>query len=359
MTRPACVVIDPCAARHNLARVRAYAPAARVMAVVKADGYGHGLVRMARAFADADALGVACAEEALALRQAGVDAPVVLLEGAFDADELAAIRGRGIAVVVHHEGQVEMLEHAPTGPPLKVWVKLDTGMHRLGFEPRLAGALHARLSACANVAPRLGFMTHLACSHAPADHSVDRQIEAFQAATRGLDVERSIANSGAVIAWPGAHCDWVRPGLMLYGASPLDDRTGADFDLRPVMTLRSELIAVRWIDAGETVGYGGTWRSPERMPIGVIAMGYGDGFPRHAQSGTPALVDGARAQLIGRPSMDMLCVDLRACPRAQVGAPVVLWGRGLPVEEIARHAQTVPYQLMCSVKMRARFVEDG
>ncbi len=359
MTRPACVVIDPAAARHNLARVRSLAPGARVMAVIKADGYGHGCVRMARAFADADAYGVACMEEALALRVAGFRHPVVLLEGAFAAAELPVVRAHALDIVVHDAGQVEMLEQAPPGEPVRVWLKIDTGMHRLGFEPGAIAAVSARLRASAAVRGPLRLMTQLACAYTPGDPTVVSQIAQFDAAAAGLQAEHSIANSAGVVAWPGSHRDWVRPGLMLYGVSPVDDRSAAELELRPVMTLRSALIAVRRIAAGEGVGYGLTWRSPGPMPVGIVAMGYGDGYPRHAESGTPALVNGVRVQLIGKSSMDMLCVDLRNCPDARVGDPVVLWGEGLPVEEIARHAGTVPYQLTCSVRMRARYSEDG
>jgi alanine racemase len=201
-------------------------------------------------------------------------------------------------------------------------------------------------------------MTHLACAQDPGDPLNAHQIDAFDRAARGIDAEHSIANSAAVAALPAAHRHWVRPGLMLYGVSPVEHADGGALGLRPVMTLRSELISVKRIEAGASVGYGATWRSPEPMSIGVVAMGYGDGYPRHAQSGTPALVNGVRAQLIGRPSMDMLCLDLRGVPDARVGDPVVLWGRGLAVEEIARHAGTVGYQLLCCMRMRARYVDD-
>lgn len=358
MSRPACVVINPAAARHNLARVRELAPRARVVAVIKADAYGHGLERMAAALAGADAFGVACLEEALALREAGIAAPIVLLEGAFAAAELVHIRALGLDTVVHHDAQVRMLERAGGGAPVRVWIKVDTGMHRLGFQPAQVTGIAARLTAAPAVAPPLRLMTQLACAADPGSASVGRQIAAFDRAAAGLAAEHSIANSAAVVTWPQAHRDWVRPGLMLYGASPVDGRPAAALGLAPVMTVRSALIAVQQVGAGEGIGYGAAWRCPEPMPVGVVAMGYGDGYPRHAASGTPMLVNGRRAALVGKPSMDMLCVDLRACPQARIGDPVVLWGEGLPVDEVAAHAGTVAYQLLCSVRMRARYVTD-
>lgn len=357
MSRPACVVVDLAAARRNLERARALAPRARLMAVVKADGYGHGLVRVARAFAAADAFGVACLDEALELRGAGVAKPVVALQGAYTGAELERMRGARIDTVVHHEAQVRMLERAPAGARIGVWIKVDTGMHRLGFEPHAVADVARRLAACTAVAPGLTYMTQLACAFDRHGDSVARQLAVFERAVAGLPGARSIANSAALVAWPQAHGGWVRPGLMLYGASPLEGVSAAALGLEPVMSLRSTLIAVRNIAAGEAVGYGAAWRAPEPMPIGVVALGYGDGYPRHAASGTPARVAGTPVQVIGYPSMDMLCVDLRACPQAEVGDPVLLWGEDLPVEEVARHAGTVAYELLCSVRVRARYVE--
>lgn len=359
MTRPARVVIDLDAARANLRHVRRLAPKSRVMAVVKADAYGHGLTRMARAFGDADAFGVACIEEAVALREAGIRKRIVLLEGVFGADELRNVRAHRLDTVVHTVTQIELLEHAPPGASLPVWLKIDSGMHRLGLAPEQAAAMWRRLDACPAVEKPLYLMTHLASAQQRGDPSIERQLQCFEAAIAGISGERTIANSAAIIGAPQTHAEWIRPGLMLYGVSPFDDSVAVQEGLQPVMTLRSALIAVNYICAGEKVGYGGTWTCPEDMPIGVVAMGYGDGYPRHAESGTPMLVNGRRAALIGRPSMDMLIVDLRNAPEAKVGDPVVLWGDGLPVEEIARHAGTIPYQLLCSVKMRARFEVEG
>jgi alanine racemase len=359
MTRPASVVIDLAAARANLERVRELTPRQKIMAIIKANAYGHGLVRMARALRAADAFGVACLEEAQVLREAGVTHPVVMLEGPFSASELSELQRLGIDTVVHHEEQVRMLESLTAGPSLGVWLKVDTGMHRLGFPPQRVGEMWKRLTACPLVAEPLGLMTHLASAHERGHSTVTRQLQCFEDATQGIEAERCIANSSAILAWPESHGAWVRPGLMLYGVSPFGDTLAADEGLHPVMTLRSQLIAVQRVRAGECVGYGGTWRCPKDMPVGIVAMGYGDGYPRHAESGTPVLVNGQRAALIGRTSMDMLTVDLRRCPDAQAGDPVVLWGEGLPVEEVARSASTIPYELLCGVPLRARFIESG
>jgi alanine racemase len=356
MTRPACVVIDRRAAKVNLARVRTLVPHQKVMAIIKANAYGHGLKRMAEAFHDADAFGVACLEEARVLREAGIQQPIVLLEGPFSDNELSELQRLSIETVVHHEEQVRMLELLSHGGPIPVWIKIDTGMHRLGFPPEQVEKVWQRLSQCPRVVSSLRLMTHLASAQERGHPTVGMQLNVYHAAIRGLNGERSIANSSGILGWPETHGDWVRPGIMLYGVSPFGDSVAADEGLRPVMTLQSELIAVRRVRAGEAVGYGGSWRCPEDMPVGVVAMGYGDGYPRHAESGTPVLVNGQRAALIGKASMDMLTVDLRNQPEAKVGDPVVLWGEGLPVEEVARWAGTIPYELLCGVPVRARFV---
>jgi alanine racemase len=352
MTRPARVIINPRAARHNLEWVRRHAPGARVMAVIKADGYGHGIARMARIFEAADAFAVAAIEEAVTIREAGIGKPVVLLEGPFEAAELELVNALGLEIVVHNHEQLEMLRGAP--PPRALWLKFDTGMHRLGFDPERAADAIARARA---LDMPLRFMTHFANTHHRGDASVHGQIDRFDELLAGLEGERSLANSGAVLGYPRAHGDWVRPGLMLYGVSPFDHEVGTDLGLEPVMTLRSRLISVRHVRAGEAVGYGGAYVCPEDMPVGVVAYGYGDGYPRHAQTGTPVLVRGIRTQVIGHCSMDMMTVDLRAVPDARFGDPVTLWGVGLPIEEVARASGTIPYELLCRVRMRAQYEE--
>lgn len=352
MTRPARVVIDLGAAERNLAAVRRLAPASRVMAVIKADGYGHGVERMAAAFAAADAFAVASLDEAMSLREAGVERPVVLLEGPFEAGEVPLIAKLGLEVVVHTREQLDMLERA--GRRLALWLKFDTGMHRLGFAPADAESVIARARP---LAEPLRFMTHFANAHRRDDPSVERQMERFAALLGAAPGERSLANSGAVLACSRAHGDWVRPGLMLYGVSPFEGETGAALGLEPVMTLHSRLIAVRRVAAGEAVGYGGSFVCPEAMPIGVVAYGYGDGYPRHASTGTPVLVNGVRTRVIGECSMDMMTVDLSPVPDARFGDPVTLWGTGLPIETVAAASGTIPYELLCRVRMRAHYEE--
>ena len=356
MSRATEALIDLQALEANLHTVRHHAPASRILAVVKADGYGHGLLRTARALVDADAFGVSCMEEARLLREGGVEAPVVLLEGFFERDEVSEAADLALIPVIHHPWQLAALESARPGRPLTVILKIDTGMHRLGFPPEEAAAAHARLQACA-VVEEIQLMTHLACADQRDSDATLRQLDVFAEATAGLAGARSIANSAAILQWPASHGDWVRPGLMLYGASPFEDTVGRDEGLPPVMTLRSRLISVRHCRRGDAVGYGGAWQCPCDMPVGVVAAGYGDGYPRSAAPGTPVLVNGQRTPLVGRVSMDMLCVDLRDQPHARVGDEVELWGASLPVEEVARCAGTIPYELLCGVTRRVHFIE--
>lgn len=355
--RPVWAQIDLAALRHNLSRVRQAAPASRIMAVVKANAYGHGLLDVARVLAEAgaDGFGVASVEEALALRRAGLAVPITLLSGFFAPEELEPVSEQHLLPVVYHEHQIGILEQARLTRPIDVWLKIDSGMHRLGFPPERAGEVFARLRACAAVG-RIGLMSHLARADDRSAPHTTLQLETFQAAIDGLEGERTLANSGGVLGWPATQLDWVRPGLMLYGISPFVTGTAGDEDLRPVMTLKSRLIAVNCFRRGDAIGYGGAWVCPEDMPVGVAAVGYGDGYPRHAPSGTPVLVKGERAVLVGRVSMDLLCIDLRSQPGARVGDPVTLWGEGLPVEEIAAKADTIAYQLVCGVTGRVRRV---
>jgi alanine racemase len=324
-----------------------------VTAAVKAEGYGHGLVRVAGAL-DADAFAVACVEEALTLREAGIDRPILLLEGVFEAVELPLCARHGLDIAVHHPEQVLMLERARLQRPLRVWLKIDTGMHRLGLEPETVAATARRLRDCPSARPRPGLMSHLArADERDCDYTL-RQLQAFEAATAGLPGERSLANSAGILGWPRTHLDGVRPGIMLYGASPFVDSLAPDEDLRPVMTLSTRLISIKRLRKGEPVGYGGTWVCPEDMDVGVAAVGYGDGYPRHAPSGTPVLLGGREAALVGRVSMDMITLDLRRHPGARIGDPVVLWGEGLPVERVARAAGTISYTLLCGVTARVK-----
>ena len=350
--RAATATIDLAAVRHNLAVARARSSGAKVVAVVKANGYGHGAARLLPALADADTLGVACIEEALALREAGAAQPILLMEGVFEADELPLCVRHGFEITVHEPGQVAMLETARLDRPLTAWLKLDTGMNRLGFRPEAALGALDRLRECVAVAPSMRLMTHFASADAPTDPATRDQISRFATAAAGLGLERSFCNSAGLLAWPEAHAEWVRPGVMLYGVSPLAGRNGAEEGLRPAMTLTTRLIAVKDVPEGEAVGYAATWKAAAPSRIGIAAIGYGDGYPRHAGSGTPVLVDGRPATLAGRVSMDMVAIDLAQHPEARVGSAVTLWGADLPVETVASYAATIGYELLCSIAGR-------
>lgn len=355
MSRPARALVDAQALRHNLARVRELAPATRIMAVIKANAYGHGLSFAARALRGADAFGVASIEEALELRAAGVEQPISLLEGFFEASELDAIAEYRLTPVIHNAAQLWDLEHASVRG-IETWLKIDTGMHRLGFAPLDVRDAMRRLQSCDAVAD-IRLMSHLANADNKFDNTTRQQTDVFTAVTKEYECERSLANSAAIAAWPQTHLDWVRPGIMLYGASPLVGVSAAALKLKPVMTLESALIAVHRLRKGDAVGYGGDFVCPEDMRVGVVAIGYGDGYPRQMRPGAPVLIAGRRAALIGRVSMDMIHVDLREHPQAQIGERVLLWGPGLPVEEVATHANTIAYSLFCGVTPRIPRVE--
>ncbi len=356
MARGTEAVIDVPALARNLARVRDWAGDARVMAVVKADAYGHGLERCLPALAEADLLAVATLDEARAIRTLDSRIPVLLLEGVMSADELPVVDELALEMVVHSPEQLDWIEADGGSPGPRVWLKLDSGMHRLGFALQSAGEIHARLNALPGV-EAVVLMTHFACADEPDDTMTERQLAAFDAAVKGLDGPHCLANSAALLNQPDARRDWVRAGLLPYGVSPLADRDGPALGLEPVMTLESRLIAVRDVPAGDAVGYGARYCAARDVRIGVAAIGYGDGYPRNLPDGTPMLVNGQRQGLAGRVSMDMATVDLDGQPRAAVGDPVVLWGRGLPVEEVARAAETIPYELVCRVTRRVRYRE--
>jgi alanine racemase len=321
------------------------------MAVVKANAYGHGLTWTAGVLHDADAFAVASAEEGMQLRRVGVLKPICLLEGFFSADEIPLLARHRLSPVIHHEAQLAMLEAAADAGGLSVWLKVDSGMHRLGFAPETFAATYARLKACAAV-QEIRLLSHFANADDIADAATPAQIERFEAVRRQVSSEASLANSAGILAWPASHHHWVRPGIMLYGSSPLAGRSAESLGLEPVMTLTTALIAVHQRCKDDPIGYGGDFRCPQDMPVGVAAIGYGDGYPRHAPPGTPVLVNGQRVPLIGRVSMDMITLDLRSQPQARAGDPVVLWGAGLPVDEIATHAGTISYELLCHVAER-------
>jgi alanine racemase len=347
------VTIDTGALRHNLQVIRRLAPNSRVMAVIKANAYGHGLIAVARALEAADAFAVARVDEGLVLRQAGIKAPILLLEGVFDREQLDAAAAAQFELVVHTPEQIELLEAASRGVRFKVWLKLDSGMNRLGFKGEAFGSAHAALSRAPAVKPPVNLITHLASADMPELPTTAEQLMVYAAATRGLAGERSVQSSAALIGFPDSQADWVRPGLLLYGVSPFRGSTGADHGLRPVMTLSSRVIAVKDLEVGDQVGYGGDWTATRPTRLAIAAIGYGDGYPRGASSGTPVLVNGEHAALAGRVSMDMIAIDVTDVQRPpKMGDPVVLWGEGLPVEEVAIWAETIPYPLLCGISQR-------
>jgi len=358
VSRATSATIHAGALRHNLRRLRELAPGARVMAVVKADGYGHGLERVAHALADADAFGVACIADGQRLRAAGVKRRIVVLSGIDEAADIAEMHRLDLESAIHHVAQIDWLAADRDARPLRVWLKLDSGMHRLGFAPADARAAWARLRELPNVDPAIGLMTHFANSDVFDDAQTATQIAVFESVLADVPGERTLSNSAAVLGWPQARGQWIRPGGLLYGISVVAGKSAAGFGFQPAMTLSSKLVAINRVARGEPVGYAATWTCPEDMDIGVVQIGYGDGYPRSAAPGTPVLVNGTRAPIVGRVSMDLITIDLRGVPAARIGDRVVLWGEGLPVEEIAAHAGTIGYELTCGMTRRVRVVED-
>ena len=347
--RPILATVSAEALRHNYAVARRVARGAKVYAVVKANAYGHGLERTMRALSDADGFATVEIEGAVAARERGVAAPILLLEGFFEPAELAAISASDLATVVHSKEQLRMLESARPSRPVDVFFKINTGMNRLGFPPGDVKPMLERLQRT-GAARSITLMTHFAASEAP--QGVDEALRRFDAATEGIDLPRSLANSAAIFSHPRTHANVARLGISLYGATPFADRTAEALGVKPAMTLTSQLIAVQPLAPGEAVGYGATFRAKSPMRIGVVACGYADGYPRHAPSGTPIVVDGVRTKTAGRVSMDMITVDLDPVPQARVGSPVTLWGDGLAIDEVAASAGTVGYELMCAVAPR-------
>ena len=353
MARPLFAQINLAALRSNVRRVRALAPGAQALAVVKANAYGHGLDQVLPALDDTDGLALVELDTALKLREGHYTRRILMLEGFFAETELPELAQKRLATVVHDGEQVRMLETAILARPLEVFIKVNTGMNRLGFRPAEVANVCKRLASAPSVAA-LRLMMHFA--RADEDDGLADSLKEFDAACKGLPYPRSLANSAGVVRFAQVGGDFVRPGIMLYGASPFPYDTADMLGLQPVMTLRSALIAVQELKANESVGYGATYTASHPHRLGVIACGYADGYPRHAPNGTPVLVCGRKVRLAGRPSMDMLTVDLSEVPEAGVGSPVVLWGEGLPVDDVASAASTVGYELLCAVAPRVPHV---
>jgi alanine racemase len=345
-------VIDTRALRHNLRTIRERARGARVMAVIKANAYGHGLVPTSLALAEADAFAVARLEEGLALRAEGITQPIVLLEGVFAPEHVLEAARHGFDLVIHDPLQIELLEEFKGPHRFIVWIKIDTGMNRLGFRPEQFPAALERVRGLEPAPLEIRLLTHLARADDRDDTLTRQQLARFKKAIGSLDYTTSVANSAGLFGRVQMNWDWVRPGLALYGASPFSDRSAAELGLHPVMSLETSVIATRKVLTGETVGYGGAWRAERDSTIAIVAAGYGDGIVRNLPGGTPVLIDGQRAPTAGRVSMDMIAVDITDLPPVHVGTPAILWGIGLPVEEIAQRCGTIPYELLCGVSQR-------
>ncbi|EKU80650.1 alanine racemase [Massilia sp. UYP32] len=361
MPRPLFATIHLDSMQHNLARARSCAPLAKIWAVVKADAYGHGLERALRGFATADGLALVELESAIRLRELGWIKPILLLEGFFEAADVPMLAEHNIATAVHSIEQVKLLEYTQLYRPIDVYLKMNTGMNRLGFPPAEYAAAWQRLRAIRDVRS-ITHMTHFANAD-ELEHprlTIAEQVRRFQLGAADLAGERSLSNSGGVLHQAELadqlSNDWVRPGIMLYGGTP-GGRSAQDFGLRPTMTLRSEVIGIQHIGPGDTVGYGSRFEADGPMTIGVVACGYADGYPRSAPHGTPVIVDGVRTTLVGRVSMDMMTVDLTPVPNARIGSKVTLWGDGLPIDDVAQAAGTIGYELMCALAPRVRVTE--
>lgn len=349
--------INLAALRHNLQQIRSLAPKSKVLAMVKANAYGHGLIPIAKALHDVDALGVARLQEALECRQAGISNHLVLMAGIFSPDELPMVEQLNCDLVVHQAWQVEALKNYKANKPIRVWLKINTGMNRLGLLPHEVSQAYAELIALDNIAKPIVFMTHFAESDNAQSNTTHKQFQLFKQTIAGLTGEVSCANSGAIFAFPETHGDWIRPGVSLYGASPFSQWTGKDHHLQPVMKVSSPLIAIHPIKVGEKVGYGGIWKCSEDMLLGIVAIGYGDGYPRHINNSASVWINGAICPIVGRVSMDMITIDLRPCVDAKVGDHVILWGPELPVEQVAKAADTISYELLTRMAPRQAVVE--
>ncbi|MDI9246202.1 alanine racemase [Marinobacter sp. CHS3-4] len=358
MPRSTIARIDTNAIRQNYRRALALGNGTRAMAVIKADGYGHGIRDVAVALKDeAPKFAVACIEEAHAIREAGVSQPVVLLQGPHSDQDIGTSEAEGFELVIHSEHQLNWLDQQAVVPVL--WIKVNSGMNRLGFSPADLEGVMARLEAAGHGQKITGFVTHFACADDPSSDFTAQQTDCFaRAVAPWPHLEKSLGNSAAHFREGQSLYDWSRPGIMLYGASPMINTFGPDLDLEPAMTLEAELTSVRTIQAGEAVGYGGSFKATQETRMGIVAVGYGDGYPRHAGTDTPAWVNGRRIRLIGRVSMDMLAVDLNNAPNAKPGDRVELWGKNISVDEVARHAGTIGYELLTGVTVRVPRVRE-
>lgn len=367
-TRKTRAVIDLSACQHNLQQAKLAAPDSGLIAVIKANAYGHGMLKIADALKEADMFAVARVDEAVILRESGIKKPILILEGFSSEEELKLASDNDLECVVHHESQIQLLEKSDLNltndNKISVWLKIDSGMHRLGFVLNEVESAYKRLSLLQKIKQPLPIMTHLANADDKNDQTTLTQIKNFnqnietikKTNTELKSIVTSIANSAGILSWPLSHSDWNRPGILLYGASPFINELASQYKLKPVMTLKSQIISIKNLNKGDRVGYAGDYICEKDMRVGIVAIGYGDGYPRHAKTGTPVLINNKRSRLLGRVSMDMICVDLSGFDDTKIYDSVILWGEGLAVEEVAEHASTIAYDLLCGVTKRVEFI---
>jgi len=344
--RRANVTIDLNAISHNLGRVRDFAPNTKIMPVIKADAYGHGMLAVAEKLGDADCFAVATSQEAYALRSAGCEKSIIVLHGFTNADELKAFSTLNLSSVIHQQAQLDCLQEVDLALPVNAWLKIDTGMHRLGFSVDQADAIFGQLRNNKNIA-EVFLMSHFANADDVNNSLNNSQLDSFIKVTNDIDVSCSLANSAAIIRQPNSHFETVRPGIMLYGSSPFADMSAADLELHAAMQFESFVLDIKTIKADESIGYGSTYICKRETRLGIVAAGYGDGYPRHAKNGTPVWVNNRQCDLLGRVSMDSLCIDLTEVD-ANVGDRVVLWGKELSVDLVALASDSISYELLCN-----------
>lgn len=357
MTEPTTAYIDLEALKHNLYKIKEIVPNSNILAMIKRNAYGHGALKIARAInKEVDAFGVMYLKEALQLLDPEIKKPIVVITGFFDVDELKLFDKFGFNCVIHNFMQLEILEKntANLSKQLSVWLKIDTGMHRLGFKPHQVQDVYQRLMRNKMVKKPLRLMTHFSDADNPNSNKTLEQIICFEKTVANLNGELCMANSAAIFNWPGAHTTWVRPGIALYGISPFKSKNGLELGLKPVMTLSSRIITIHDLDKDEAIGYGSMFKCPEKMRVGTVSIGYGDGYPRNT-CGAEVLVDGVRTQIVGRVAMDMLAIDLQKVPNAKIGSTVTLWGKGLSIEKVAACSGESQYELLSRLTSRISY----
>lgn len=352
--RAVTAIIDTNALVHNVKTIKKFVPNSKLIAVVKANAYGHGLYTVTSTLNDeVDAFAVARIDEALSLREKGVKKPIILLEGFFEASDLDVISKYDLYTAVHDEEQLEAIEKAKLENPIHCWLKINVGMYRLGADAHQIKSMKERLEKCENVIKPIGLISHLSVADTPSEYDYNKkQIAFFNEVAKDFSGDLCLANSAGILLWEDSHTPWVRPGVILYGISPFEDKSGVDLGLEPVMTLTSSIIAIRKVKQGAKVGYGAAWTATDDTTLGIVATGYGDGYPRSAPNGTPVLINGRVVPTAGHVCMDMLFVDLGKDSTDKVGDKAVLWGKGLPVEIIAKLCGTIPYELVCHIMPR-------